>query len=79
MKVGKEGKLYVTNAITLDILQEIVEHLMISAIEEIERMYLYVSYATTLDTQKSFVEWIEGISIGTRILEEIIEEEVLTV
>ena len=50
MKSEKEDKLYVTDATTLDILQEIVEHLMISAMEEIEGMYLYVSYATTLDT-----------------------------
>ena len=49
MKVEKEGKLYITDATTLDILQRIVEHLMISAIEEIEGMYLYASYAITLD------------------------------
>ena len=50
MKVEKEGKLYVTDATTLDILQGIVEHLMISAMEEIEGMYLYASYVITLDT-----------------------------
>ena len=77
MKVEKEGKLYVTNATTLDILQGIVEHLMISAMEEIEGMYLHVSYATILDTQQSLVEWIEEFLIGIRNLEEI--EEVLIV
>ena len=50
MKVGKEDKSYVTNVITLDTLWEIVEHLMISAMEEIEEMYLHVSYAIVLDT-----------------------------
>ena len=50
MKVEKEGKLYVTNATTLEILQGIVEHLMISAMEEIEEMYLYSNYVITLET-----------------------------
>ena len=50
MKVEKEGKLYVIDATTLDILQGIVEHLIISAMEEIEEMYLYASYAINLDT-----------------------------
>ena len=66
MKAEKEGKSYVTDATTLDILQEITKHLMISAMEEIEEMYLHVSYATTLDTQQSLTEWIERISIGIR-------------
>ena len=35
MKVEKEGKSYVIDATTLDILQGIVKHLMISAMEEI--------------------------------------------
>ena len=78
MKVGKEDKSYVIDVITLDTLQEIVEHLMISAMEKIEGMYLHVSYATILDTQQSLVEWIEEFSTGIKILEEI-EEEVLTV
>ena len=50
MKVEKEGKSYVTDAITLDTLQEIAKHLMISEMEEIEGIYLHVSHATTLDT-----------------------------
>ena len=50
MKVEKEGKLYVIDATTLEILQGIVEHLMINAMEEIEEMCLYASYAITLDT-----------------------------
>ena len=52
MKAGKEDKSYVTDAITLDTLQGIAEHLMISAME-IEEMYLHVSYATILDIQQS--------------------------
>ena len=40
MKVEKECKLYVTDATTLDILQGIVEHLIISVMEEIEEMYM---------------------------------------
>ena len=79
MKVEKKGKLYVIDVTTLDILQGITKNLMISAMEEIEGIYLYVSYATILDSQKSFVEWTEGISIGIKILEETIEEEVLIV
>ena len=78
MKARKESKSYVIDATTLDILQDIVEKMMISAMEEIEGMYLYVSYATTLDTQQSLVEWTEGILIGIRTSEEI-TEEVLTV
>ena len=77
MRAGKEDKSYVTYVITLDTLQEIVEHLMISAME-IEGMYLHVIYATILDTQKSLVEWIEEFLIGIKTLEEI-EEEVLVV
>ena len=77
MKEKKEGKSYVTDATTLDKLQGIAEHLMISAMEEIEGMYLYASYAISLDTQKSFVEWIEETSIEIKITEEAIEEEVL--
>ena len=57
MKVGKEGKSYVTDAIILDTVKELVEHLMISAMEEIEGMYLHVSYATILDIQQNLVEW----------------------
>ena len=79
MKAEKEGKSYVIDAITFDTLQGIVEHLMISAMAEIKGMHLYISYATTLDTPQSLVEWIEGISIGIRILEETTEEEVLIV
>ena len=79
MKAGKEDKSYVIDAITLDTLQEIAKHLMISAMEEIEEMYLHVNYATTLDTQQSLVEWIEGISTRIRISKETTEEEVLTV
>ena len=50
MKVEKEGKLYVTDATTLDILQGIAKHLMISAMEGIEGKYLYASYEINLDT-----------------------------
>ena len=75
----KEGKLHVIDATTLDILQGIVEHMMISAMEEIEGMYLYASYATTLDTQQSFVEWTEEISTRIKISKETTEEEVLTI
>ena len=79
MKVGKEVKSYVIDAIILDTLQEIAWHLMISAMEEIEGMYLHVNYATILDTQKSLAEWTEEFLIGIKILEETEEEEVLTI
>ena len=77
MKVGKEDKSYVTDVITLETLQQIIEHLMISAMV-IEEMYLHVSYATILDTQQSLAEWTKEFLIGIKTLEEI-EEEVLTV
>ena len=69
MKVEKEGKLYVIDATTLDILQGIAEHLMISAMEEIEEMYLHASYTITLDTYQ-----IEETPIEIKIIEETIEE-----
>ena len=47
-----------------------VEHLMINVMENLEEMYLYVSYVITLDTQQDFVEWIEGTWTGIRIIEE---------
>ena len=78
MKAGKEGKSYVTDAIILDTLQEIAEHLMISTMEEIEGMYLHVSYATILDTQQSLVEWTEEFLTGIRTPKEK-KEEVLIV
>ena len=37
-------------------------------------MYLYVNYAINLDTQKNSIELIEDTLIGTRIIEETIEE-----
>ena len=53
MKARREGKSYVIDAILLYTNKEIVEHLMISAMEEIEGIYLHVSYETILDTKKS--------------------------
>ena len=41
-----------------------------------KEMYLYVSYVITLDTQQSFVEWIEEKLIGIRIIEGITKEMV---
>ena len=77
MKAKREDKSYVIDAITLDTLQGIVEHLMISAME-IEEMYLHVIYAKILDIQQSLAGWTEGFSIGIKTLEET-KEEVLTV
>ena len=78
MKVGKEDKSYVIDTITLDTLQGIVEHLMINAMEEIEGIYLHVSYAKILDIQKSLAKCIEEFLTKIKTLEEM-EEEVLTV
>lgn len=68
MNAGKEEKSYVTDAITLDILQAIAENLMISTME-IEEMYLHVNYAKILDIQQSHSGWIEEFSIEIKILE----------
>ena len=59
MKVEKEDRLFVTYVTILDTLQGIVEHLIISVMENKEGMYLYVSYVITLDTQQDSIEWIE--------------------
>ena len=59
MIVEKEDRLFVKDVTILDKLQGIVEHLIISVMENKEGMYLYVSYVITLDTQKDSVEWIE--------------------
>ena len=75
MKVGKEDKSYVIDVITLGTLQEIIEHLMINAIEE---MYPHVSYATILDIHQGHAGLIEEFSTGIKTLEET-EEEVLTI
>ena len=74
MKVEKEEKLFVIDATILDILWGIAEHLIISAIEEIEEMYLYANCVINLDTQQSFVEWIEETLTKNRITKETIEE-----
>ena len=50
MKVEKEDKLFVIDATILDTLQGIIQHWIISVMEEIEEMYLYARYAITLDT-----------------------------
>ena len=76
MKVEKEDKLFVIDVIFLDTLKGIIEHL-ITNIMNIERMYLYVSYATTLDTQQSLVEWIEEFLTRIKTSKER-KEEVLT-
>lgn len=73
MKVEKEEKLFVTDVTILDTLQRISEHLMTKLMNK-ERMYLYVSYVITLETQKSSAEQIEEILKGIRIIEGTIEE-----
>ena len=55
MKVEKEDRLFAIDAIIMDTLQGIVEHLITSIMNK-EGMYLYVSYVITLDTQQDFVE-----------------------
>ena len=51
----KERRLCVTSVTTLDTLQGIVKHLRIRMEPTKGEIYLYVSYATTLDTQFFFV------------------------
>ena len=60
MTVEKEDRLFVIYVKILDTLQGIAKQLIISVMDNKEGMYLYVSYAITLDTQQDYVEWIEG-------------------
>lgn len=50
----KGKKLYVTNVTILDILKGTGENLKVGMEPIREGTYLYVSYATTLDTQQDF-------------------------
>ena len=60
MTMEKEDRLFVTDVTILDTLQGIVQHLIISVMENKEGMYMYVCYVINLDIKKDYVEWIEG-------------------
>ena len=50
MIVEKEDRLFVIDVTIFDTLQGIIEHLIISVMDNKEEMYLYVSYVITLET-----------------------------
>ena len=60
MTIEKEDRLFFIDVIILDTLQGIAKYLIISVMENKEKMCLYVSYVITLDAQQDYIEWIEG-------------------
>ena len=51
MIVEKKDRFFATDVTILDTLQGIAEHLIISVMEDMEEIYLYVNYVITLVTQ----------------------------